>query len=162
MNIKSAQQFTALLGVDQALNGETSQQRPNLVSGVSPYPASAACSPAPCIQIIQRAAFSTPALGTLGGLSIGDLKGPGVFQLDLAISRTFPVREKQTLQLRAEAFNLPNHVNPAVPGFGATNAAGSNALNAGNFGQATSDISGTSGLTTGDYRVIQFALKYFF
>ena len=161
MNIKSAQQFTVLLGVDQALNGETAQQRPNLASGVSPYPSTAGCTPAPCIQIVQRAAFATPALGTLGDLSIGSMKGPGVFQLDLAMSRTFPIRERQSIQLRAEAFNLPNHVNPAVPGANAANAT-ANALNAGNFGQSTSDISGTSGLANGDYRIVQFVLKYFF
>ena len=163
MKIKSAQQFTVQLGVDQALNGETAQQRPNLVGGVSPYPSSAGCTPAPCIQIVQRAAFATPTLGTLGNLSIGDMKGPGVFQLDLAMSRTFALREKQTIQLRAEAFNLPNHVNPAAPGITGSGAAGtSNALNAGNFGQSTADISGTAGLTSGDYRIIQFVLKYFF
>ena len=89
------------------------------------------------------------------------LKGPGVFQLDLALSRTFPLREKQTIQLRAEAFNLPNHVNPAIPGQN-TATATANALNSGNFGQSTSDVSGTSGLSTGDYRIVQFVLKYFF
>jgi hypothetical protein len=161
ITIKSAQQFTVLLGVDQALNGETAQQRPNLVPGVSPYSGLTGCSPAPCIQMVNRAAFSTPALGTLGDLSIGSMKGPGVFQLDLAMSRTFRIWEKQTIQLRAEAFNLPNHVNPAIPGQN-TATATANALNSGNFGQATSDISGTSGLSGGDYRIVQLVLKYFF
>jgi hypothetical protein len=55
--------------------------------------------------------------------------------------------------LRAEAFNLPNHLNPSPP---------VSALNSGTFGQIQSDISGTSGLSAGDYRVIQFALKYVF
>jgi len=31
-----------------------------------------------------------------------------------------------------------------------------------NFGQITNDISGTNGLTAGDYRVIQLALKLLF
>ena len=161
MTIKSAQEFTVLLGVDQALNGETAQQRPNLVAGVSPYSGLTGCSPAPCIQMVNRAAFSTPALGTLGNLSIGSMKGPRVFQLDLAMSRTLRIGEKQSIQLRGEAFNLPNHVNPAIPGQN-TATATANALNSGNFGQATSDISGTSGLSNGDYRIVQLVLKYFF
>lgn len=81
------------------------------------------------------------------------MRGPGVFQLDLALSRMFRIAEKQTLQVRGEAFNLPNHTNFSVPNSG---------LNGGTFGTITSDPSGTSGLTTGDYRVVQFALKYIF
>jgi hypothetical protein len=81
------------------------------------------------------------------------MKGPGVFQLDLALSRMFRIGEKRMVQLRGEAFNLPNHTNFAVP---------NSALNGGTFGTITSDISGTSGLSAGDYRVVQFALKYIF
>jgi hypothetical protein len=55
------------------------------------------------------------APGTLGNTSLYSFNGPGVFQLDLALSRSFIIREKTTLQFRAEAFNLPNHLNPAVP-----------------------------------------------
>ena len=154
LNIKSAQFFTVLLGTDVALNGE-GNQRPNLVGGVNPYLSDhSACANAPCVAWVNRAAFSTPAMGSLGNLGIGDMKGPGVFQFDMALSRIFQIREKQTIQLRAEAFNLPNHLNPAVP---------NNGLNGGGtFGTITSDISGTSGLSAGDYRVVQFALKYIF
>jgi len=56
---------------------------------------------------------------------------------------------------------LPNHVNLAPPAYGAAGT-GAAALNAGTFGQITSDISGTSGLASGDYRVIQLALKFVF
>jgi hypothetical protein len=35
-------------------------------------------------------------------------------------------------------------------------------LNTPNFGQITQDISGNSGLQDGDYRIIQFALKWMF
>ena len=154
VNIKSAQFYTVTLGQDVALNGETAQQRPNLVSGVDPYDTSSvACPGTFCVPWNNRAAFSTPAAGTLGNLGIANMKGPGVFQLDLALSRMFRIREKQTLQVRGEAFNLPNHVNFATP---------SGALNGGTFGTINSDISGTSGLSAGDYRVVQFALKYIF
>ena len=66
-------------------------------------------------------------------------------------------------RLRADAFNLPNHLNPSVPGGATAGAnASSAALNAGSFGQITGDISGTSGLTSGDYRIVQVALKFVF
>jgi len=35
-------------------------------------------------------------------------------------------------------------------------------MNSGAFGQIQSDISGTSGLTAGDPRILQFALKFAF
>lgn len=65
----------------------------------------------------------------------------------------FLVREKPVLQFRAEAFNFPNHLKPAVPVA---------ATNSGAFGQIQADTSGTSGLTAGDPRIIQLALKYVF
>ena len=78
-----------------------------------------------------------------------NLKGPGIFQLNMAVSRTFAIRERQSIQLRAEAFNLPNHLNPFTPGVAAQCGprGGNVALNSPNFGQITSDISGNSGLT---------------
>jgi hypothetical protein len=78
---------------------------------------------------------------------------PRVIQLDLSIARTFPLAERRSIQLRGEAFNLPNHLNPGLP---------IGALNQGAFGKIQSDISGTSGLSSGDPRIIQFALKYVF
>ena len=43
----------------------------------------------------------------------------------------------------------------------AANVGGIAPLNASNFGQITNDISGT-GLTAGDYRVVQLAMKFIF
>ncbi len=146
LKIKSAQFFSVTTGVDNALNGETTLQRPNLIG--NPYPANQTVN-----SWISASAFSAPAPGTLTPLGLNNFKGPGVFQLDLALSRIFPIREHQTVQLRAEAFNLPNHFNPSTP-VATTNSSA--------FGQIQSDISGTSGLQAGDYRVIQFALKYVF
>jgi hypothetical protein len=76
----------------------------------------------------------------------------------MSLSRSFRIREKQTLQLRGEAFNVLNHLNPSVPG----STAGTVTTNAANFGQILSDISGTQGLSAGDPRIIQLALKYVF
>ena len=38
-------------------------------------------------------------------------KGPGVHNVDARVSRTFPIHERFSLELRAEAFNVANHRN---------------------------------------------------
>ena len=159
LKIKSAQFYTVLTGVDTALTGQGSQ-RATAVAGVDPYVSDRnGCTNAPCVAWGNPAAFTTPAAGTLGTLSNYSLKGPGVFQLDVAVSRTFKIQEKYALQIRAEAFNLPNHVNLAAP---------SPSTNSPNSYTITRDISGTSGLQSstglsdGDYRVIQLAMKLTF
>jgi len=147
MKLRSGQFFTVTTGVDNALNGGPNQ-RPNQVLA-NPY------MPNKSIDgWLNPAAFAAPAPGTYGNLGAQNLRGPGVFQLDLALSRTFPIGEGKSLQLRGEAFNLPNHMNPAMP-VAALNSTGS-------FGKIQSDISGTSGLSDGDPRIMQFALKFIF
>jgi hypothetical protein len=156
--MKSAQFFNVFAGTDQALT-TVANQPPNLVNSGAIYPEHQTAN-----SWISRSAFAPAAAGTYGNLAYNSLKGPGVFQLNLALSRNFIIRERQTIQLRAEAFNLPNHVILAVPGYSAavTQRSGTLGLTAPNFGQITSDISGNNGLTSGDYRVIQLALKWLF
>jgi outer membrane receptor protein involved in Fe transport len=155
MKVTSAQLFSVTTGVDGALTGQPAET-PNLASGVNPYVSNHSCSPAPCYQWMTPAAFSAPAAGQYGNLGLMNLKGPGFFQLDLALTRTFPIRERISVQVRAEAFNLPNWVNFSVP-VSTTNSAA--------FGQIQGDSSGTYGLegqTAGDPRILQLALKAFF
>ena len=106
-----------------------------------------ACTIAPCVAWLAPAnagAFTSAAPGTYGNLGYNNLKGPGVFTLNVALSRTFPIRESMSLQFRAEAFNLPNHTNFNTPV--AT-------LNSGSFGQIQS---------AGDPRIVQLAMKFVF
>ena len=147
VTIRSSQFFSVTTGgVDNALTGQPTET-PNQLSA-NPYPTNQTVS-----NWINASAFGPSALGTYGNLGLNNLKGPGIFQFDMAVSRTFRLREKQTLQVRGEAFNLPNHFNPSTPV--AT-------TNSGAFGQIQSDISGTNGLTTGDPRIVQLALKLVF
>ena len=149
VKIKSGQFFTVSLGVDNARNGEGGgNQRPNQVPGISPYAANKSVD-----GWLNRDAFATPPVGSLGDIGMNTLVGPGQVQLDVSLSRTFTLAEGKTLQFRSEAFNLPNHLNPANP---------VSALNQGTFGRIQSDISGTSGLSPGNQRIIQFALKFVF
>jgi hypothetical protein len=152
VGIKSAQFFNVTSGTDVALT-TAPMQTPNLLN-TNPYPSNQSVN-----SWVSRSAFAPAAPGAYGNLGLNNLKGPGVFQLNMALSRTFPLQEKRTIQVRAEAFNLPNHLNPAVPGSGSPITT---PLNAGNFGQITSDISGNNGLNPGDYRIIQLAMKFVF
>ena len=151
LQIRSAQEFSVFTGTDQALSTVASQP-PNLVN-LNPYPANQSVN-----SWISGSAFAPAALGTYGNLGYNNMKGPGIFQLNMALSRTFPIRERMTIQLRAEAFNLPNHLNASI----GTGAGSGITLNASNFGHITQDISGNNGLLPGDYRVIQMAMKFVF
>ena len=85
------------------------------------------------------------------GRSIID--APGIVRWDFSLFKKFPIRERASIQLRGEAFNFLNH-----PSFSTPVAT----LNSGSFGKIQSDISGTSGLTAGNPRILQFALKFVF
>jgi len=137
LRTQSAKVFTVTSGVDVALSTQGGQT-PNLVNP-NPYPATQNVS-----NWINSSAFQNPAPGTYGNLGYNNLRGPGTVTLDMNLSRSFPIREKMSLQLRAEAFNLPNRANFNNP---------VSTLNSGAFGQIQA---------TGDPRIVQFAMKFIF
>ena len=136
VKVRSAAFFTVTSGVDSALTA-TPNQTPNQIG--NPYPSEQTVR-----NWISASAFSVPAQGSYGNLGRNNLKGPGSVQVDAALSRTFQIREKKTVQLRAEAFNLLNHANFSPP---------VSPLNSGSFGQIQSAL---------DPRIMQFALKFIF
>ena len=95
---------------------------------------------------LNPAAFALPALGTFGNVTVGSVAGPGLWQFDTALSRTFQIRESQKVEFRAEAFNITNSMRMDI------NKLTTN-YNSSNFGQVTGAL---------DPRIMQFALKYFF
>ncbi len=121
---------------DRALNGIGSQ-RVNQLLG-DPY------GDKSTKNYLNPAAFALPALGALGNSGKGSIRGPGAWQFDAALSRTFQFRETQKLEFRAEAFNVTNSFLMNDP---------TTVLNSNIFGQVTS---------AKDPRIMQFALKYFF
>ena len=76
---------------------------------------------------------------------------PGIATWDSSIVKTFPVREKLRLELRAEAFNIFNHANFGIP---SRTVFGSNGLPLATAGRITD--------TTTDSREVQFGLKLAF
>jgi hypothetical protein len=139
--------FTVTTGVDNALTG-IGAQRPNL-SLSNPY-----CANRSYTCWLNFTAFGSPAPGTLGNLGNNNLVGPGYFDVDLALSRRFRIKEKQYIEIRAEAFNIQNRVNFLNPAaVGLVGGTSGSALNSSNFGKIQADVSP---------RIMQFAIKYAF
>jgi hypothetical protein len=90
--------------------------------------------------------FSVAGATEFGNSGVGILLGPGQHNWDLALSKMTKVAEGQTIQFRAEffnAFNHPNFANPALQ-------------------RNTPGTFGTITATSGNPRIIQFALRYQF
>jgi len=137
VSVLSGPWLTVLSSLDNALTG-TTDQFPN-ATGLSPYVANRSIS-----QWLNPAAFTQPAVGTYGNANPQSVTGPGSVGIDMALARTFKIKERASLMFRAEAFNLPNHVNPGNPVVD---------LSSNNFGKI---------LSANDPRIMQMALKFIF
>lgn len=62
------------------------------------------------LQYFNRNAFTDNAVGTPGDVARRFFSGPGMFNTDAVLHRSFQIREGKVLQLRLEVFNLFNHV----------------------------------------------------
>jgi carboxypeptidase family protein/TonB-dependent receptor-like protein len=94
-------------------DGVSSNQRPNLVPGISIIPAGGQT----ISQYWNIAAFSVPAAKTWGNLGRYAGRGPGFYTINSALEKKFPVTERLSGSFRIEAFNLFNHAilnNPAA------------------------------------------------
>ena len=142
--------MTVYTGVDQALTGvsTTGAQRANQVLP-NTAPTAATVSIGVSVPWINPKAYALPPLGSYGNSGIGSLEGPGLLMFNTGLSRLFNIRERQTLEARAEAQNVLNHANFANPNAVVTSPT---------FGLITSTAAGNAG----NARVFQFGLKYIF
>jgi hypothetical protein len=92
----------------------------------------------------NRAAFAAPALGTYGNAGFFSVPGIGDWALDAALSRQFNIGGERRIEVRLEAFNVPNAVRAINPTGNITSV---------NFGRITS---------VQEPRIMQFALRYLF
>jgi hypothetical protein len=88
-------------------------------------------------------------------------QGPGFWDMDGALSKSFQATERLKFTLRAEAFNALNHANFRKLG---STSVGSTSILSSNFGTACCQTQSTSTSTAivsnGEaYRVVQFLLK---
>src|SRR6185437_14707218 len=155
---RSGQPLNVTSGKDNSLTG-LGNDRPNQMTS-NVFTADSTCSSAKiCVQYLNPAAFALNPIGTYGNLGRNAVRGPGFFDIDVALSRIFRVSERFTLQARAEAFNILNHTSfvgafaPSGQPAGATFGTASVNLSASNFGQVTGAY---------DPRILQFAMKLIF
>ena len=129
-------------GVDNSRTG-IGLDRPDLIDSGAVYTGNNIQQKAN-LAYLNKAAFSQNAVGTYGNLSRNAFRQPNYYNIDMSVSRIFPVRERLDFQLRMEAFNVLNHPN--------LNAFSTN-LTSGSFGNATG---------AADPRIFQLAGKFNF
>jgi hypothetical protein len=143
VTLQSGMPFNVGLSSDVANTGTSGTQRPNYVKkGTNTCTTGFQVKYGTAANCIDSTAYATPAQYTYGNLHRNDQYGPGRETVNFSMFKNFPLYERLSLQLRAEAFNLFNHANPSNPGttFGTSS-----------FGTITS--------TQTDPRVLQLAGK---
>jgi hypothetical protein len=144
-----------LSGKDNALNGTigtnstTGIQRPNyLCNPDSGFTKSLS-------QYYNNSCIVQNGIGQLGNAGRNSLRADGAVVVNVSLARKFTILEKQSIEFRAEAYNLPNIANFGAPG---------NNLSSSTFGKVTSTLvsGGATSGQTGDPRILQVALKYAF
>jgi hypothetical protein len=132
---RSGTVYTPGINFDNANVGGGVSERPNLVANpIASNPTIGAW--------FNINAFALPTPYTYGDVGRNSLRGPGFWNMDFSIFRSFEVWERMRLQLRAEFFNVFNNVDFGNP---------SATLGNPNFGIITS--------TTNNPRTIQFGAK---
>ncbi len=140
-------------------DGNTNEQRPNLVPGQALYVAggnfnpAAFCTPGTA-DSLYPGGVCPPGLNLpgFGNVPRNFLRGPGVWQMDLGLSKRIPVTEQLQLQFRAEAFNIFNRGMYANP---------DGLISASDFGIIYSPLN-TTPVGMGTQRQLQFMLKLLF
>lgn len=146
---RSGQVYSVTLGpVTRSGTGWTTNQRPNVVSGVEH--AGAIEGPA---GWLNPSAFSDPPPGTFGTLGRNTERGPKFLQVDMSFLKYIRFGGAQAVQLRVEVYNVANRLQlPSAPN--------ANFLAPGTFGQFFNTFGRTEGFGTS--RQIQFAVRYLF
>lgn len=133
ISLMSGLPFT-VTGNSSILNANGSSQTADLVGpfhlehgkpprvGVTCAPGDASC------EYFDPSSFANPAPAQFGNTNRDEFRGPGYYNMDLSVVRTFRIREYATLEVRADAMGLTN-----TPHFGSPNAS----VSGGNFGVIT-------------------------
>jgi carboxypeptidase family protein len=126
-------------GLDRAFTDISSQRPDQVLSNIY-----LDRSGRPSTQYLNPAAFALPAFGTLGNVGRVTVVLPPSWQFDMAVARTFKIREMQSIEFRAEAYNVTNSFRPGTIDMNFSSS---------NFGKIRTAL---------DPRIMQFALKYIF
>ena len=133
-------------------DGNTTDQRPDLVPGVSLKPPGGSSIG----EWINTAAFAMPANGTFGNAPRDVARGPGAWQIDMGVGKNILLTERVGLQFRTEVFNIFNHPQYGLPQatFGVPG-----------FATITNTVNTTTPVSpvgSGTPREIQFTLRFTF
>ncbi|NOT24697.1 MAG: TonB-dependent receptor, partial [Acidobacteria bacterium] len=138
LSARSGVPLNVIAGGDRAFSGITAQ-RPQRVLDDS-YAADRTIA-----QYLNPAAFAQPALGTLGDFPRNGVRGPGYWDVNVALSRIVGLGSSRNLELRLEIFNLLNNFNWGNPIVN---------LTSGTFGRIQTQA--------GAPRIMQFGVKFGF
>jgi len=83
------------------------------------------------VNCTANCAWAPETAARFGSVGRNTLRGPGFFETDASIFRTFKITEQVQFQFRAEALNATNHANFTNPASDVTGA---------NFGFITSTV----------------------
>lgn len=136
--------------------GNSGTLRPNLVPGIPLTPPRGKT----IAHWINPAAFAAPAAGTFGNAPRDLFPGPGTWQVDIGVAKTFPLAERARLEFRSEFYNIFNHPQLGQPQatFNPSNTAGfGSIINTVNLNTAI--VSPITPVGSGTPREIQFALR---
>ncbi len=145
--------------------GNSGTLRPNLIPGVPLTPPGGRT----IAQWINPAAFSLPAPGTLGDAPRDLFAGPGTWQVDTGVAKTFPLGESAHAEFRGEFFNVFNHPQLGPPNAVCTLSSSALTGCASGFGSITTAVNLNTAIVnpitpvgSGTPREIQFALRFEF
>jgi hypothetical protein len=99
----------------------------------------------------DTSAFAPVTTAAFGNAGFDSLRGPGFFNLDADLLRTFPIHDRLQMQFRVQALNILNHPNFNNPDSGVTDA---------NFGVVDANYEGGDRLI--DQRYLRIGAKLIF
>jgi hypothetical protein len=105
---QSGAPLSAIVSQDISGTGTPIVNRPNLIGNPN------ISNPAPA-RFFDPGAFQVPAQGTFGNSGRNVIIGPGIWNVDTALSRTLRVSDSTRLQFRTDFYNVFNHPNFVAP-----------------------------------------------
>lgn len=146
---------TETVGTDVSLLGVGA--RPNLVGNPftpGPVAANPTCNAPTVVKTrahwFNPCAFVSAGVNAYGDVGRNTIVGPGLWNLDMQVSRAFPIHGEQSVDFRAEAYDLTNTTHFGNPG------------TAMNSGATNGVITSLAGGQYGYPRILQLAVKYAF
>jgi hypothetical protein len=106
--LQSGTPLSAIVSADVSGTGSPIVNRPNLIGP----PNIAKATPS---RFFNPAAFEIPAAGTFGNAGRNVIIGPGIRNIDAALSKSIRISDSTRAQFRADFYNVFNHPNFVAP-----------------------------------------------